>query len=253
MSRGLTLIRLHLTSLAFALLGGGVSAAPAEFWEDRGVKVIQTTEMRFPASLLLEGITHGAVRTVLEVDADGKLADFLITGYTHRELALELQRSLATFEFTPARQRGEPIRCRFEVLFSFEAHGAVLSLSPMSSMSAYLRDAITDPMLPQVARTTELDQPLAAVEQPSPRHPGKALSPPVHDGRVQVDFYIDGDGRPRMPVVLRATREEFAVAAIEALLQWRFAPPTRAGRPVAVRVVQEFRFTPEPAGESRSS
>lgn len=253
MSRATALFRLHLTGLVVAWLGGWLSAAPAGLWDDRGVKVVQTLEMRFPASLLLEGITQGQVRAVLEVDASGKLEDFLVTGYTHRELAHELQRSLSTFEFEPARQRGAPVRCRFEVLFSFEAHGAVVSIAPMSTVNAHLRSVLSEPMVAQTARMTELDQPLAIVEQISPSHPGWVLSPPVASGRVQIDFYIDGDGRPRMPVVLRATREEFAAAAVDALLRWRFAPPTREGRPVAVRVVQEFVFAPPSARESTSS
>lgn len=240
--------------MAIAIALPAAPATPAaEFWDDRNVKVIQTIEMRFPPSLLLDGITQGRVRAVLEVDADGKLDDFLITAFTHRELGTELARGLPSFEFEPARQRGQSIRCRFEVEFGFEAHGAVVSMTPMATVGSHLRGALHDPLMVVLARTTELDQPLAAHHQISPAHPGRALLVGDAPGHVKVDYYIDAEGRPRMPVVLRATREEFAVATLAALLQWRFAPPRRQGRPVLVRVVQDFIFPPLPATPARSS
>lgn len=253
MSPSAAMLRVQRGGLALAFLAGCGFAAAAGFWDDRAVKVIQTVDMQFPPSLLLNGTTQGQVRVVMEVDADGKLADFLVTGFTHRELALELQRSLPTFDFEPARQRGQPIRCRFEAVFTFEAHGAVLSLTPMATVGAYLRHTLTDEMTGMLARASELDQPLAAVHQIAPAHPRASRSRLPAAGSVQIDFYIDGEGRPRMPVVLRSTRDEFALAAVDALLQWRFAPPTRQGRPVAVRVVQEFVFAPDAATPARSS
>lgn len=230
-------------ALAIALPTASAIRA-AEFWDDRNVKVIQTIEMRFPPSLLLDGVTQGRVRAVLEVDASGKLDDFLITAFTHPELGTELARGLPSFEFEPARQRGQSIRCRFEVEFGFEAHGAVISMTPMATVGSHLRGALHDPLMVVLARTTELDQPLAAHHQISPGHPGRALPASDTPGHVTVDFYIDPEGRPRMPVVLRATREEFAMATLDALLQWRFLPPRRQGRPVLVRVVQDFIFPP---------
>jgi TonB family protein len=61
---------------------------------------------------------------------------------------------------------------------------------------------------------------------------------------VVVDFYVDQDGRIRMPVIMSATHDFLAQAAVDALNQWRFKPPTLAGQPVAVRVEQEFVFSP---------
>jgi TonB family protein len=242
MSHPAAMLRVQLTSLAVACLAWPGAAAGADFWDDRGVKVIQTVEMRFPPSLLLDGITEGQVRAVLEVDAEGALTDFLITGFTHPELAAELQRALSSFEFQAARQRGEPIGCRFETVFTFEARGAVISQSALGMARAQFRGTQAEPMVERLARMTELDEPLTVIHQVAPSHPGRKVSRSVASGTAQIDFYIDGHGRPRMPVVLRSSGDKFALAAIEALLQWRFAPPTREGRPVAVRVVQEFVF-----------
>jgi len=64
----------------------------------------------------------------------------------------------------------------------------------------------------------------------------------VTKGSAVIDFYIDSEGHPRMPVAQKASHVEFAVAAADALMQWRFEPPTHRGRPITVRMVQEFVF-----------
>jgi TonB family protein len=219
----------------------------SEFWEDQGVKITQRSGMVFPPSLLRDGVTRGEVRAVLVVDDTGTLADFLVTAFTHPELATALGRNLnlSTFEFKPARQRGQPVSGRFEAKFAFHAQGAVVSLTPVSAINSQLQSTIPERMTEVLASLQELDRPLAAVHQIPPFHPGRSRVPPS-GGFVQLDFYIDGNGQPRMPVALRATDEEFAAAAVNALLEWRFEPPTRRGLPVNVRATQDFVFAPDP-------
>lgn len=45
-----------------------------------------------------------------------------------------------------------------------------------------------------------------------------------------------------MPVVVSSPHEGLAQAAVDALTRWRFNAPTRSGKPVSVRVRQEFIF-----------
>jgi hypothetical protein len=87
-----------------------------------------------------------------------------------------------------------------------------------------------------------LDEPVRTIHVVPPQHPGKRVSPPLQPFAV-IDFYIDMEGRPRMPVVLRAAHESYGIAAADALMQWRFAPPTRQGRPMIVRATQLFTFS----------
>lgn len=63
-------------------------------------------------------------------------------------------------------------------------------------------------------------------------------------GDVKVSFYIDPQGQVRMPAPVEADHPELAYLATEALRQWVFQPPTRAGRPVLVQAVQRFSFSP---------
>lgn len=224
-----------------------LSIAPAvfgaSFWDSRPLKIIQQSELEFPAVLAMQGVREGQVRAVLTVNAEGKFEDCLITGYTHPELATEVLKGVRWWDYEPARQRGEPVGTRVEVSFSFEARGSVMSLTAIDSVTGPMTRMLGTRSTVLVSRANELDHPLTTLQVVSPRHPGNAIKQPT--GSVMIDFYVDPEGRPRMPVVTRLTHEAFAMAAIDALSQWRFVPPRKDGRPVSVRVVQRFDF-PDP-------
>lgn len=217
-------------------------AAAFGAWQDRDLRIIQTTEANFPAALSSQGVREGEVRAVIHVDASGRLVDVLITAHTHPEFATELLGNLRQWEFEPPIERGEPLGTRRDIVFRFAGRGMVVSLTSMDTVTSNLGGLIKTPMISLVARLPELDQPPQLVHVVHPPHPGRWIRDLQGRGRATVDFYIDADGRPRMPVATRASHEAFAAAAIDAVQQWRFAPPTSHGRPVAVRVVQEIVF-----------
>ena len=63
-------------------------------------------------------------------------------------------------------------------------------------------------------------------------------------GRVRFSIVIDGEGRPRDPVVLGNTFQfrlkEHADEARNLLLEWRYAPPRIQGKPVCVKHIVEI-------------
>src|SRR5690606_25538368 len=118
-----------LTAVAVATFASG-----SDLWDDRPLRVVQTTAANFPTSVAAEGITEGTVRVVLAVDASGELLDSLVTGYTRREFADELVTHLRDWRCEPARQRGEIVGARAEILFGFHARGVVVSLTPGASV-----------------------------------------------------------------------------------------------------------------------
>jgi TonB family protein len=217
--------------------------AAADLWDDRSLRIIQTVETNFPPALLMDGLREGGVRAVLHVDEGGKLLDCLITGYTHEGFARELLNQMSGWRFEPARQRGEPVSARAEVMFAFEARGQVISVQPGQGLTTSTGDWTKAPLQSLLCRLGDLDAPPQLVHVVPPDHPGRRLQPPELRGTATVDFFIDGEGRPRMPVVTRASHEVFGAAAATALAQWRFAPPTRAGRPVIVRATQQYTFS----------
>lgn len=232
-------------SLALAtlwLVSGGPPAFANETPDEQPIRIIQSTEARFPTEVTARGIRNGEVHAILLVDAEGRLADCLVTGYTQPEFAIELLSAVRNWEFEPARQNGEPTPQRVQIIFRFNQQGALVSMLPAMAIAANLNSLIGDKLNWLVCKATELDRVPAVRESVSPRHPGKSLNPTSPGGSAMIDFYIDSEGRPRMPVALKATHEAFALAAAEALMQWRFDPPTHQGRPIAVRMVQEFIF-----------
>ncbi len=233
---------------SLALVVATVAVAPvaaASLWDDRNLRIIQTRDLNFPPNLLLQGITEGEVDAVLNIDGDGTFRDCLVTAYTHLELAREVLLGVREWDYEPAYHRGKPTGARLAVRFQFQARGMVMSLTPIDSIVGPGRRMLGQPPVVLICKPSELDHPLTALATSMPGHPGKSLRPAQTTGKVSVDFYIDAEGRPRMPVVTRATHEAFAIAAVEALLQWKFAAPLHRGRPVAVRVVQEFVFSDE--------
>ena len=230
---------LVLALVSAARLAG---AFGADLWDDRTLRIVQTTQANFPVSLAAEGVGEGEVRVVLNVDADGKLVDYLVTAYTRREFAEELVGHLRDWKYEPARQRGEPVGSRVEVAFAFQARGMVLSLSPHDTAAITTNRILRPELMSLVCRASELDEPVRTLHVVAPQHPGRHVSPPPAQRTVVIDFYIDMEGRPRIPVVLRAPHEFYANAAAEALMQWRFNPPSRRGQPMIVRATQQFSF-----------
>jgi TonB family protein len=208
------------------------------------LQVIQTIEANFPPGLSGRGVTHGEVRAVLNVNAEGRLVDFLVTSYTHRELALELTGLLRVWEYKPAMLGRDPINARSEMTFAFSDTGSIVSVQPFENPIVTSEGSMAPRMISAILAPNQLDEPLKPVHVVAPRHPGSA----VGGGSATLEFYVDTEGKPRLTAVTAMTHEALGRAAVQAVEQWRFAPPTHRGRPTAVRVVQEFKFpTPPPA------
>jgi outer membrane biosynthesis protein TonB len=234
---------IFVLALAFPGMATPTGAFASDLWDERPLRIIQTVAANFPAAVAAEGIVDGEVRAVLQVDAAGKFLDCLVTAYTRREFADELMAAVRDWSFQPAHVRGEPVGSRAEVAFAFHARGMVLSLTPQETFTVNA-NRLSPPGLTSLrCRLSDLDAPVRTLHVVEPRHPGRSVKPAASPPTVVIDFYIDTEGRPRMPVVQRATHDVYAIAAIDALAQWRFVPPTRLGRPAIVRATQQFTFS----------
>ena len=95
---------ISVLALAFTGLGSLTGAFGSDLWNDRSLRIVQTTQANFPVALAAEGVSEGEVRVVLNVDSGGKLIDYLVTGYTRRELADEWVAQVGAWSFEPARR-----------------------------------------------------------------------------------------------------------------------------------------------------
>jgi TonB family protein len=206
-------------------------------------KISSKTSAVFPARLITSGVTHGEVQVVLEVGTDGQLTDALVAAFTHREFADEVLRVLHHSRFAPGSVDGQPIISIVNLTYKFEISGVM----------AYQRIGLPGREVEKLGAEFEyqphglatIDQPPSGRDLPGPIYP-KKWSDEGRVGSVTVDFYIDENGRTRMPVTVGAADEYLAAAAIAAVKDWRFETPRDRGLPVLAHAQQTFVFKLDP-------
>jgi TonB family protein len=209
--------------------------------DDAGIAIHQTSELVYPPMMLYNAIYYGEARVVISVDEDGKLTDHLVTGYTNAGFAEAAAAALKRWTYESARARGKARASRADVLFIFRDKGVIVQNLPGALEQHRTFGALQDRYVFKPCKLGELDRipnPMQVVP------PMVAKSNRLHI--VTVEFYIDEEGRVRMPAVARESADDaYAAAAVAAVEQWRFEPPLRKGRPVLVYAQQEFSFRPK--------
>jgi len=209
---------------------------------DQRLTVIQTSKPSVMPAVGVPLPASGAVRIIVNVDASGTLVDCMLLDYTNERYANAALDAVKDWQYKPATYRGTPIATRTVLDFAFQTTGQATSMTCLDMWDAYLKGIIPEKPIKCVVPMNELDA------QPRPIH---VVSPALAKGagaqggssRVCVDFYIDETGKPRMPAVDVGENDSMADASLEAILQWRFSPPTSKGRAVTVRATQWFDFT----------
>jgi TonB family protein len=208
-------------------------------------QIVQTVSPLFPAQLERAGITSGSVKFVIKVDKTGKLQDLLVTEYTQRPFADEATKAVSQWNFAPAWVGTEPVGWVRELNLYFRNDGIIVTFDNAEAPSHFKMTEHRDEVIEYHACSLrDLDR------IPVPIHvvaPTAALQPDA--GEVRVEFYIDEEGRVRIPVARQTSDVAFANAAVDAVSQWQFEPPTSKGKPVLVHAVQIF--TTKPANPSK--
>lgn len=246
--------------LVFCLVAG-LSAAlaaqpPAPFTGNAPMKIVKTELPAFPAVANAYGLRRGEVRVAVAVDSSGRLQDYLIVGYTHRAFAEVTIDAIKNWRFEPMWIHGIPRGAVALLKFSFETEGTVVNLKMISDelIEPFFGLVQTNPDGFAACMPRDLDR------IPTPTRIIQPVYPPEahrrgHAGHVTVKFYIDQQGRVRLPRIsneAHETTEELAAwtladAAVAAVLQWQFEPPLSNGKPTIVLVEQDFDFgTPSP-------
>ncbi len=216
--------------------------APSAVPEWQSMKIMETVDPIFPIALQQLSVTKGEARVVINVDPDGKLSDWLVVGYTMPEFADAAVRALKRWKYEPARLRGEPVGTTSELIFHFETQGTlVVSQTAMENLQARSIRLMAGAYAYRPCTLKDLDRIPTPIYTVSPLYPADLAAKGI-GGRVAIDFYIDETGSVRMPAGSPKDNSELTAAAIAALRQWKFEPPTRSGRPVLVKATQVFNF-----------
>jgi TonB family protein len=203
---------------------------------------IETTALpQMPFALLQRGVTEGRVVVAIDINAEGKLTDHLVVGYTHQPLVKPIIAALKEWQYQPARRDGAPVPAQIEVTVSMTATGVVVSQTGTDMVETYMERMLGDHLKYRASRPNEIDRVPARLNHVAPKYAQEALKQGVR-GKVQVHFYIDENGVARMPAIDRTDHPYLAEIAVAAVREWKFEPPTAKGNPVLVAVSQEFKF-----------
>ena len=239
-------LRLLLSNTA-VLIGSLDAVAQFGSPEYEPMKADQRDLPAFPQKVLAQGVRSGQVRVAVQIDADGRLTDYLVTAYSNPAFVDGAVASVKKWRFEPARIHGAPRSAKAEYTFNYEAEGVVVVDMSVQTVSELLHMRIAPNSLAFTARTLgQLDRIPTPIKIVKPVYP-KALARTSRGGRVTVEFYIDEQGHVRLPSVDRQTieaNEVLAAAAVTAVEQWQFEPPLFKGLPVLTLAQQDINFKP---------
>jgi outer membrane biosynthesis protein TonB len=196
----------------------------------------------FPQDQIQRGIIDGEVSVIVSIDPNGRAADWLVTASTDpafEKMAAELLPDIE-FKLPAVGDRTSPVRVGFNL--SFEARGVVVSHAVTDTIDNLINRMVSPRRINKLGTPRQLDRVLTLRHTVAPLYPETPHT--SADTRVVLDFLVDETGRVRMPVLHAGNNELLARASAHALLDWRFDPPTRDGRPVIVAARQEFVLPP---------
>jgi TonB family protein len=127
----------------------------------------------------------------------------------------------------------------------------VISTSgPMDMLEARFARFRNDRYVFQPCNPRELDRVPAPLVKVAPRYPVQLAKQGVK-GAVTIEFFIDETGAVRLPSGVAKENNVLTALALDAVKQWKFAPPTSRGKGVLVKASQMFDFNA--AGEAPST
>jgi TonB family protein len=211
---------------------------------DSTLKIDRTVAIQYPVSLMRDGVAHGEARVLVNIDADGRLTESMVLGYTHEPFATAALEAIRQWHFEPARLHGEKVGTVADLTFRFEVDGVLMvqraGVPVFQKQSTFDNRYAYQPY--DLSMLDRIPTPLHVTEPIFPRE----WSAQGIRGKVTIDFYIDESGAVRMPSLVTTSHPLLAAAATAAIREWRFDPPLRKGRPVLAHCEQVFTFERDP-------
>jgi hypothetical protein len=248
---------MKITPIIALLLAAHWIPAVAETHEDQPPKLVLQkgdTQLVYPTKMQLMGIFEGQVDALIDINADGTVSDWIILKASHPGFIEIVDNTIGKWRFLPLLVNGEPTALIAPAVFKFDYgvlansnFGPSVAMAYLNSMFPY-RDNIDF-----VGKLRQLDATPHPIQTVSPRFL-RDVPMDQQNGKAVFSFFIDHEGKVRMPVLTELSGPEYlAESAVDALLQWRFSPPRKAGKPIIVRASQEFLFDGDAVHRSPTS
>jgi TonB family protein len=186
-------------------------------------------------------VLQGTVVAAIGRDERGRVEDVLVLESSDRRFADAALDAIREWRFAaPANTDRSPEASVPVVRFLFTT-GSV-SMVPLTAANRTGARRIVRADTPvELPNFSHLDETPKALHSPTPEFPAP-LRERVANGTVVLKYFVDTEGRVRLPVVITATAPEFGRAAITALRQWRFEAPRIDGKPVIALERHAFQF-----------
>jgi hypothetical protein len=203
--------------------------------------------VQFPGEAVHDGVATGRATVGVFLDAAGQPKDFLLIRCTQKYFGAALLEEAKRRTYTAKQVKGAAIPATFLFSYAFEPPPGMNAISNFEAASRRAEDIQGGASYVYRPRNeSEIDGgELVPTRVAIPVLP-KALIPP--DGkpvRALVSFYVDEQGRVRLPNVESYLPPQFVTAAVAALQQWAFKPPVVKGQPVLVRTMRSLTFREE--------
>ncbi|NBD38094.1 MAG: hypothetical protein GVY10_05960 [Verrucomicrobia bacterium] len=213
----------------------------------KGSETYQPPQLKRPVSLLvpigIRHLSHAWESAILRIriGPEGRVADWIPLYLPHRKLLPAVGRALEGAEFTPPMVAGEPSMVDVSATLPLWNVGQfeVLSVSVSEDLESRMASLTLPANHLVLSMPGELDEPLAIIER------GKVYSAVDEDGnelswRVTMEFYVDPEGKVRMPRPVEAVDPLIAEVAMRTVRGFRFTAPETNGRPTVVKAQMEL-------------
>jgi TonB family protein len=232
---------LCLTALAFVASLGAQAPNNAESIQTLRVKNFVMPV--FPDYVQLTGNSKGIVTVAIGRDAEGYVTDVLVLTSTHAQLSRSVVDAVKKWKFAlpanlaPAGKEIYPV-----VRFVFSAQGIAVVSALTGSLDSKERADVDDSpvLLPSFANLDSVPQP---INHPLPTFTGSAAARAV-GSTATVRYFVDEEGKVRVPVVTECSSPEVGQAALSAVEQWTYEPPRAAGHATIALETGVFTFAP---------
>lgn len=228
--------RLTVAACAVLLCGCSATSAPVgllpESFPPQGVAFSEYEAPDFPYRLKPTAITRGYCVLAVTVDEGGRVEDAVGLEATDPAFVEAVLEVMPSWVFAPtATSASQPRR---EIMhFQFRRSGVVSQSTHRDAGKSMFAEADERYVRVRTVAWEDVDR---APVRLSGGPPGTFSRDLVPQGGAELSFIIDQAGRVRVPVVVGTTDPALGEAALGAIKEWRFSPPTRRGQPVLVEV-----------------
>lgn len=239
MTRPLLLLSAALVALSSPLVAKDTT-------NDEAIQKLRLAKFVMPVApdyVASTGQTEGIVTAAIGRDAEGRVTDVLVLSSTNAPLSRSVVEAVRQWRFAlpgnlaPAGTEIFPI-----VRFRFSAKGVAIVSTSTSSLAARNQpvDQDVSVFLPSFANLDAVPNP---INHPMPRLTGTAAQRAV-GGTAMVKYFVDQEGKVRVPVVTECSSPQLGLAALAAVEQWTFEPPRAGGQPTIALETGQFTFAP---------